>query len=148
MSVWTLVRTFVVGLFVAACAEEASEVQKDSAVTDSPTSEVQMAVVGKLRTHCQACHAIGNLRFIYSSDNAVVWNDLFSKRAPGTNKLWAEGIIEVLSWPTDQAPPHDQMMDPPRRDWMPKGAKRNDLANDLMEGRPARQVMIEQLDVD
>lgn len=145
MSLWTLMLTFVVAVLAFTCGENAPYTQRDSTVTEAPISAAQWAVVNRLRTHCQACHAVGNLRFIYSADDTVVWRDLFTRRAPGTNKIWAEGIIEVLSWPTDRAPPYDQMMDPSGRDWMPKGAKRNDLANDRMDGRSARQVMIEQL---
>lgn len=98
--------------------------------------------VGKLRTYCKACHAIGELRFIHSEDDAEVWNHLFTARAPNSGKLWADGIVEVLSWPSDEPPPFDQLMDPPERDWMPRGSKRLHLAADS-EG--ARRRIIESL---
>jgi hypothetical protein len=140
MSIKTVVAALAVALGISGCADEL----RDSEAV-SRASESQTAVVAKLRTHCQACHAVGSLRFIYSDDNQTVWNELFTRRAPGTGKLWAEGIVEVLSWPSDTPPAHDQPMDPPNRDWMPKGAKRADLAGDRLENQPARRVIIERL---
>ena len=103
-------------------------------------------VAAKLRTHCAACHAVGRMRFIWSDDDLEVWNYILANRAPISGKLWGNAIIEVLSWPTDNAPPFDQLMDPSgNRDWMPKGVKRLDLAADRDNGRQVRHMIIETL---
>jgi hypothetical protein len=101
--------------------------------------------VGKLRAYCKACHAIGELRFIHGEDDGEVWNYLFTGRAPNSGKLWADGIVEVLSWPSDKPPPFDQLMAPPDRDWMPRGSKRLHLAADAENGVPVRRLLIEAL---
>ncbi len=83
----------------------------------------------KLRHYCKACHAVGTMKFITTEDDRELWASLFTERAPRTGKLWAEGIVEVLAWPSDAPPPFDSVMDPPsNRDWMPKGQKRLELA--------------------
>lgn len=101
--------------------------------------------VGKLRSYCAACHALGELRFIRSDDDREVWKYLFENRAPHSGKLWADGIREVLDWPTDKAPPFDQMLHAPDRDWMPKGQKRLRLASDVENGKSSRQRLLQEL---
>lgn len=101
--------------------------------------------VGKLRSYCAGCHAIGEVRFIRSDDDNEVWKFLFENRAPKSGKIWAEGIREALNWPTDKAPPVDQMLQPPDRDWMPKGVKRTRLAADVENGTSARKRLIQEL---
>ncbi len=97
--------------------------------------------VGKLRTYCAACHALGELRFIHSDDDEEVWDYLFQAQAPNSKKIWAQAILEVLDWPSDAAPPFNQMMKPPDQDWMPKGKKRLNLAADSVDGIAARRKM-------
>ena len=101
--------------------------------------------VRKLRTYCAACHALGELRFIRSEDDREVWDFLFHNRAPNSKKLWAEGISEVLGWPTEAPPAFNQMMKPPDLDWMPKGKKRLTLASDLDGGVSTRRRILEDL---
>ena len=93
----------------------------------------------KLREYCNACHGLGDLRFIYNDNDDDLWKYIFTYNVPGKNKLWAQRITELLDWPSDQAPPADQT------DWMPKGIKRLDLAQDVENGVPARRIMVETL---
>jgi hypothetical protein len=102
--------------------------------------------IQKMRTYCGACHAVGDLRFIRSDDDAEVWAYLFANRAPNSRKIWAQNIVEVLSWPRDVPPPFDQPMDPGNnRDWMPKGAKRLTFAEDQVGGEATRQLILRKL---
>lgn len=102
------------------------------------------AAASKLRQHCGACHGLGPLRFIWSGDDRELWRTLYSTRAPASGKTWAEGIAKVLSWPSDAPPPFDQVMEP-GRDWMPKGIKRVELANDMAGGMRVRRLILEAL---
>lgn len=110
------------------------------AVTDS-----QIQAAAFLRQYCQACHAVGEKRFITSDDDAAVWTFIGSNRLPkNPAKTWAEEIAKVLSWPTDDPPPFDKPMEP-NRDWMPKGGKRLQFANGMMNGQSVRRVILDQL---
>jgi hypothetical protein len=101
----------------------------------------------KLREYCQACHAVGNLRFIWSASDQELWNYIFTVRAPNRKILWAEAITEVLSWPGDQAPPATPIMNPAEgRDWMPKGGKRATFAAEHIEGMTLRRYILKALD--
>lgn len=100
----------------------------------------------KLREYCKACHAVGTMKFIQSDDDRVLWDGLFADRAPRSGKIWADAIAEVLAWPSDAAPPFDTTMDPPsNRDWMPKGAKRLDLAADTFGGIASRRLILQAI---
>lgn len=101
--------------------------------------------VGKLRTYCAACHALGDLRFINSDDDQAVWEYLFHNKSPQSKRLWSEAILDVLDWPSDAAPPFNQMKKPPSEDWMPKGKKRVYLAADSESGVTARRRIREDL---
>ncbi len=108
-------------------------------------AKAQLAV-SKMRQFCAACHAVGNLRFIRSDDDNEIWQYIHLTRAPNSQKIWAQNIIEVLSWPSDVPPPFDQPMDPGHnRDWMPKGAKRLSLAGDAVDGQATRKLLLEAL---
>ena len=102
-------------------------------------------VVNKLRLYCKACHAVGDLKFITSDKNQDVWNYLWEEESPRSGRLWGELIIEVMDWPSDLPPPPDELMDPPDRDWMPKGNKRNLLANDYFEHQSVRRLLLDYL---
>lgn len=99
----------------------------------------------KLRQYCQACHGLGDLRFIHSENDGELWEYIFQNNSPKTGKRWAERILAVLDWPSNSPPPADQLMSPPDSDWMPKGFKRLKLAEDHIEGVAARRIMIETL---
>ena len=102
--------------------------------------------VNKLRTYCAACHALGSVRFIYSDKNEDVWNYISAQKAPRSQKIWKDAIVEVLNWPTNSPPPPSPLMDPANnRDWMPKGSKRIDLANDQEGGTSIRRRIISEL---
>lgn len=114
-----------------------------------PFDDVAQTAVTKLRTFCTACHGIGNLRFIRSEDDREVWNYIYLNKAPNSQKLWAENILQVLSWPTDVPPPFDQPMDPGNnRDWMPKGAKRLSFSTDKVGDMATRKFLLEALRPD
>lgn len=107
---------------------------------------VQSLTVEKLRTYCRSCHAVGALRFIHSEDDAEVWTYITETRVPGSQTLWREAIFAVLDWPQDAPPPFDELKDPAAgRDWMPKGVKRLQLADDYVDSRSVRAVMLEAL---
>jgi hypothetical protein len=92
-------------------------------------------IASKLREHCRSCHGLGSQRFIYDESDMALWVRLYTLSAPVSGELWAERIARVLDWPTDAPPPFDQFMEPPDRDWMPKGAGRLHLATDTIEGQ-------------
>ncbi len=93
----------------------------------------EQATVQALRTNCQACHAVGNLRFIYSSDDGQVWNYILTTDVPGETQTWAQAMVPVLSWPTDSAPPFNAVMDPTDgKDWMPQGYQRIPFSTDTI----------------
>jgi len=100
----------------------------------------------KLREYCRACHAIGNLRFIYDDDDQNLWNHILTTNVPGNTELWADAIVRVLSWPTDIAPAPSPVMDPPSgRDWMPKGSKRLHFAADKIDGVAVRHFVLDAI---
>lgn len=105
------------------------------ALTDDLDS-AQRFVTQKLRTYCNACHGVGELRFIYSDDDLAMWNYIFSNNAPTAKVLWAKQIVALLDWPDDEAPPGSQTQ------WMPKGAKRLELAADNENGESTRRRLI------
>jgi hypothetical protein len=99
----------------------------------------------KLQNYCRSCHGVSPLRFFYSDDPAQFAQDLCVRIAPNSKKTWAEQIIRVLSWPSDQAPDPTQIMDPPSRDWMPRGAKRVQFSLDQHEGQLTRLMLIHEV---
>ncbi len=101
--------------------------------------------VGKLRKYCAACHGLGDLRFIHSDDDEVVWDFILHNPSPKSKRRWADAILDVLDWPTDNPPPFTQLKKPPSEDWMPRGKKRLDFAADYESGMPARRRMREDI---
>jgi len=103
----------------------------------------------KLREYCRACHAVGNLRFIYDENDANLWNYILTQNVPLSSELWADAIVRVLSWPTEVAPAPVPLMDPSAgRDWMPKGSKRLHFAAESIEGVTLRQYILKAIDDD
>jgi len=117
------------------------------AQADTPAAPDDLAVfAARLRTFCRACHGVGALRFIRGDDDQVLWRDLFDESAaPGPGGPWAQRIIRVLSWPSDAPPPFNEPLDPPDRDWMPRGAKRLSLASDRVDGQSTRTWLLARL---
>ena len=105
----------------------------------------QIFTIQKLRTYCNACHGLGNLRFIRSDDDTEVWDYLFKNKAPTSGKWWSDAIIEVLNWPSDSPPPFDQMLNPPNKDWMPRGYKRILFSQDVVGSVSSRGIVVEAL---
>jgi hypothetical protein len=106
----------------------------------------QVLAAGALRTYCQDCHGLGNLRFIRGETHEDQWDFLLQAKAPESKRLWAEQIIKVLSWPDGhEYPDFRNVMDPPSKDWMPRGFKRIEFANSKIQDRPSREVIIEEL---
>lgn len=104
----------------------------------------QLQATALLRQYCQACHAVGDKRFITDEDDGLVW-DFIQNAGPSASAMtWREAIIKVLSWPSDKAPPFGVPMEP-NRDWMPKGGKRLDFATAMCEGQSARTFILEHL---
>jgi hypothetical protein len=100
-------------------------------------------VFSKLQTYCRSCHGVSPLRFFYSEDPGQFMQELCVRIAPNSQKTWAQQIIKVISWPTDQAPDPTQVMEPPSRDWMPRGAKRFAFSMDQHEGQLTRHILID-----
>jgi hypothetical protein len=112
----------------------------------SEPGAADLVAAAKLRAYCKACHAVGELRFIQSDDDAALWTSLFTERSTRSGTVWAAAISAVLSWPSDAPPPFDPIMDPSaNRDWMPRGAKRLDFAADTVDGTPVRRLILERL---
>lgn len=109
-----------------------------------PLTPSQALTCSKLRQYCQACHALGELRFIYSDNNEELWREISYGISPKSKMIWKRKIYEVLNWPTD-APPSFQEPMSASGDWMPKGIKRLDLANDKTDGTFTRRIMLETL---
>jgi hypothetical protein len=116
----------------------------DTGVSYPPLNLNQKFTVMKLRTHCNSCHGVGDLRFFYSDDDEQAWHYLQTQTAPKSKKLWAEAIKEVLSWPSETPPSFDQPMSS-GKDWMPKGYKRLQLAEDMVNGQTARAFILSTL---
>jgi hypothetical protein len=104
----------------------------------------ESVVVPKLREFCQSCHAVGDVRFIRSADDHVVWVELFKGKAPKSGKVWADAIVDVLSWPSNDPPDFESPIEP-GRDWMPKGSKRLALATDTVNGELTRHMLLREL---
>lgn len=107
-----------------------------------PVNFYQDQVVQKLRTFCTACHGLGELRFLHSDDNADVWEYINTQKAPRSQKLWTSAIREVLTWPSSQPP---TMPISPTKDWMPKGYKRLELADDEIGELSTREFILSVL---
>ncbi len=116
------------------------------AVGDShyPLNASEQLAVEKIRTYCQACHGVGELRFIYSEVDEEVWDYIHSQPSPKSKKLWATAIAEVLNWPSESAPPFSKPISPDQ-DWMPKGIKRLQMADDYVGGVSSRRIILENL---
>jgi len=133
-------RVAALAILVTLLSVSSEAFAQDSEVTDRVT-----VTAAKLRTFCQACHGIGELRFFRGETDAEMFRFIVSEKAPRSGKLWIDSIIEVLSWPGSRMPAFDEFMIPPDRDWMPKGARRIDLARDSVDGIPTREVILETL---
>lgn len=110
-----------------------------------PINLNQKFAVMKLRTYCNACHGVGELRFIHSDEDESVWNYIKTQTAPRSKKLWAEAIKDVLRWPSDAAPSFEQPMDPSGKDWMPRGYKRLEFAQDSVGSQSTRNFILSTL---
>lgn len=131
-------------LLIALLLELVNSAAADARFYDPLPPEPALAVQ-KLRTHCKACHGLGELRFLPSENDAETWRFILTERSPRSQKIWAEVIREVLDWPTDEPPPFDQMMVPPDRDWMPKGYKRIAFSQDSVETELTRRFLLRVL---
>ena len=116
----------------------------DTGVIYPPLNLNQKFTVMKLRTYCNACHGVGELRFFFSDDDDEVWNYLKTQTAPKSKKIWAQAIKEVLSWPSE-TPPDFSATIAAGKDWMPKGYKRLQMAKDSVNGQTARAFILSTL---
>lgn len=132
---------------LAGCGTSSERPSRSLATQTTLEADQRAIALGKLRTYCKSCHAVGQLRFIQSEDDAQLWKYINETRAPGSNKLWAQAIVDVLSWPRgDTPPPFDEFKDPAKnQDWMPKGVKRLQLADDTVDGKSVRSIILDAL---
>lgn len=114
-----------------------------STAANAVTAE-QMQSVDILRQYCQACHAVGDKRFIVDDDNEIVWEFIQTQKAPQSKILWRDAIMKVLNWPSDAAPPFNIPMET-NRDWMPKGGKRLQFSAGTIEGQTVRSFILDHL---
>jgi hypothetical protein len=104
------------------------------------------AAVPLIRKYCQACHGVGDLRFITSEKDSEVWEFIFRERTP-KGVIWAEEMIRVLDWPTNSPPANNSLL-APGRDWMPKGKKRYDMVEEHLGDEDAREFLLRSLRED
>lgn len=104
----------------------------------------QAIVAEKLLKYCRACHGLGTLRFLPSTETEHIWATLTTEYVPNTTILWKDAIIGALSWPTAM-PPAAGSMRVPGKEWMPKGIKRLELAADSIEAESARLFILRAL---
>jgi hypothetical protein len=112
----------------------------------SPTNmrgEKTASKVGMLITkYCQACHAVGDIRFINSEDPEIVWEDIFVVMGP-YKVPWATVIYDRLNWPVDDP---EKLFKPAHgSDWMPLGSKRYDIVDQKINGESARKYLLAAL---
>lgn len=139
-------RILTMGLSILFCLNAFAQHVREELPPAELNLEQKFAMI-KLRTHCTACHGVGDLRFIYSDDDKEFWDYIHTQKAPRSKKLWSEAIREVLTWPSDAPPDFDKPLDPTTgRDWMPKGFKRLELAEDHVGDLSARQFILMNLD--
>lgn len=115
-----------------------------SSARSEAITQDQMQAVVLLRQYCQACHAVGDKRFMSDDDDGVVWNFIQTTKPPKGTVTWRDAIIKVLSWPSNKPPPFGETMEP-NRDWMPKGGKRLEFSSATYEGQPVRLFILDHL---
>lgn len=107
----------------------------------TPLAQKKAIAADKLRVYCRACHGVGTMRFLHDGEtDQELFGYLSRERAPKSGKLWADAIVDALSWPTDEPPPLDA-----EDAYMPQGIKRLKLAQDRVGGVPARRIILEAL---
>jgi hypothetical protein len=99
----------------------------------------------KLAEYCRSCHGVRPLRFFYSDNPTEFMDFVCAERSPVSTGTWAQMIVKVLSWPSDQAPDPAKVMEPPSKDWMPRGGRRVQFAQDEVDGQLTRKLIIEYL---
>jgi hypothetical protein len=106
-------------------------------------SEAQSLAVDLMRTYCQSCHALGNVRFITSEDNGMVWRYILSEQVR-PSVTWAQAIIAALDWSTLDP---DSLVDPREtgKSWMPIGSKRYTIVERMIGDQDAREYILEHL---
>jgi hypothetical protein len=108
-----------------------------TALADTPPDTLTAAA--KLRVYCKACHAVGDQKFIYDDNDDHLWDYILHHDSPVSHKLWAQRIVEVLQWPSEDPPPASQT------NWMPRGIKRNQMAGEKTNGVPTRRFIVETI---
>lgn len=112
--------------------------KKPAGMTDE-----QFITIKALDENCRACHGLGDIRFIYSDSHRVNWEYL-KVAMFDSKKTWLEVVYDVLDWPTDEAPEFDSKRRGSKQ-WMPIGAKRLHLADEMVDGKSLRKTMLETI---
>lgn len=110
----------------------------------SELTEDQMTAFNLLVSHCKACHAVGEYRFLQPQDARATWGQLFTEKNSKSEFLWAEQIVKSLSWPDDVPPPASARYTPEFR-YMPLGIQRNKIHKAKVGDKPARDFLIQVL---
>jgi hypothetical protein len=93
--------------------------------------------------YCSACHAVEPERFIVSTSPEVNWA-FIHEHGPASGGTWAERMKELLDWPVEDPA---LLLDPnkPASRWMPVGQKRYAITQEKVDGRDARQFLLDVL---
>lgn len=110
----------------------------------SELTEDQVKAFSLLVSHCKACHAVGEYRFLQPQDARATWSQLFTQKNSKSEFLWAEQIVKSLSWP-DGVPPSASAGYTPEFRYMPIGIQRNKLHKAKVGDKPARDFLIQVL---
>lgn len=107
-------------------------------------TENELTAVDLLTANCKACHAVGEHRFIDAQDYAATWENLFVEKPPLSASVWAEQILNSLSWPGDTPPtPSERYSDASR--YMPLGSQRRRLHESRVGTMPAREFIMKEI---
>lgn len=117
-------------------------IQTPDAQEISDTAEFR--VFQGLNKYCRSCHGVGRLRFFFTESPKEFFESIKAEQSPKSQSLWVDAMIDVLSWPTELTPSFESQRSP-SGDWMPIGAKRNHITEDMIEGVPARQYILQYL---
>jgi hypothetical protein len=137
---------------MSSCAKNNTESDNSLSRQDEVPSEIASLIPAKdflesLKTHCAACHNIGEYRFFHddmSPEENLKW--LKTEKSKLTDRSWAVSIIEVLSWPVDgRVPLNTDRVDADRR-FMPFGRAKHEFNDAEYKGRAIREVIIDALD--
>ncbi len=115
-----------------------------STLPSAPEAITPTVALEAFRSHCKACHAIGDLKFLSNETEDTLWERLFTDKVPGKERLWATAIVRVLAWPPGPPPAQTAELESGVR-WMPLGSSRIKLAQSTIGGVATREALLARL---